>query len=85
MEQLAIVFTGVITFWLSQNKCPKRRRYACLWYCRATILVLQRLVSRAMGHPVSVFILRLGLVQRRTSLLAQQAQNTIQNTTQNQS
>ena len=31
MEQLAIAFTGVIAIWLSQDCCPKRRRYACLF------------------------------------------------------
>lgn len=31
MEQLAIAFTGVIAIWLSQDTCPRRRRYACLF------------------------------------------------------
>lgn len=31
MEQLAIAFAGVIAIWFSQDCCPKRRRFACLF------------------------------------------------------
>ena len=31
MEQIAIAFTGVIAIWLTQDKRPTFRKYACLF------------------------------------------------------
>lgn len=62
MDQAALLFTGFIAIWLTQDESESRRKYACLFgLAGQPFLVLQCIHDRPMGNIRFVFRLHMDM------------------------